>query len=379
MQLIQYAPSTAKVFAKPLLMVPPCINKYYILDLQPETSFVKYAVEQGHTVFLVSWRNPVGTELNHATWDDYVEHGVLAALLAVHEITGQNDFNTLGFCVGGTLLSVGLAVLAAQGVHVASSMTLLTTLLDFSSPGVLGVFTDENQVAKRETEFAKGGLMLGKDLSQSFSLLRPNDLVWNYVVANYLLGQPAPAFDLLFWNSDSTNVAGPMFAQYLRQLYMNNALALPDKNKPLKVLKQNVDLSRLVHDTYILANQEDHIVPWQAAHQSSHLLGAAAQNKVRFVQGASGHIAGVINPASKNKRSYRIAPVPTELGENATVWDATAQTVAGSWWTDWAEWLGERAGKKIAAPKVAGNTKFAKKYAVIEPAPGRYVKVSLRG
>jgi polyhydroxyalkanoate synthase subunit PhaC len=363
-QLLQYAPSTAKVFEKPILMVPPSINKFYILDLHPDTSYVKYAVAQGFTVFLVSWRNPVGLELNHATWDDYVSKGVITAIMAVQAISGQTTINTLGFCVGGTLLSVALGALAAKGLKPAASLTLLTTLLDFSEPGILGVFTDEQQVKQREDTLGKGGLMPAKDLNNSFSMLRPNDLIWNYVVNQYLKGEPAPApFDLLYWNGDSTNLPGPMFAWYLRNLYLENKLA----KGSLQTLGQTIDLSALTQPCYVLANKEDHIVPWQAAHTSAALLGKKGA-AVRFVQGASGHIAGVINPPHKHKRSYKVAKT---LTPDAARWEASATEHAGSWWPDWSDWLASHSGKQVKAKIKLGSSE----HPVIEPAPGRYVAV----
>ncbi len=363
-QLLQYAPTIATVFQKPILMVPPCINKFYILDLHPETSFVKYAVAQGFTVFLVSWRNPVGTELNNATWDDYVAKGVITAIMAVQTISKEKTINTLGFCVGGTLLSVALGALAAKGQHPAASLTLLTTLLDFSQPGILGVFTDEKQVKQREETLGKGGLMSAKDLNNSFSMLRPNDLIWNYVVNQYLKGEPAPApFDLLYWNGDSTNLPGPMFAWYLRNLYLENNLA----KSTLQTLGQTIDLGTLPQPTYVLANKEDHIVPWQAAHISSQLFAKKGAN-VRFIQGASGHIAGVINPPHKNKRSYKVGDA---LGKDAASWENKAQTIAGSWWPDWTEWLAQQSGKRVKAKTALGS----KEHPPIEAAPGRYVTI----
>ena len=363
-QLLQYSPTTPKVVEKPILMVPPSINKFYILDLHPDTSFVKYTVAQGFTVFLVSWRNPVGLELNHATWDDYVSKGVMTAIMAVQAISGQKTINTLGFCVGGTLLTVALGALAAKGLKPAASLTLLTTLLDFSQPGILGVFTDEAQVKQREDTLGKGGLMPAKDLNNSFSMLRPNDLIWNYVVNQYLKGEPAPApFDLLYWNGDSTNLPGPMFAWYLRHLYLNNALAKGE----LKTLGQSIDLAALTQPSYVLANKEDHIVPWQAAHQSARLLGSKGA-AVRFVQGASGHIAGVINPPHKNKRSYTVGG---SVGQSPSTWESSAQTIAGSWWPDWTAWLATHSGKSVKAKTALGNAG----HPPIEPAPGRYVAV----
>jgi polyhydroxyalkanoate synthase subunit PhaC len=373
-QLLQYSPSTATVYSIPLLMVPPCINKFYILDLQPETSFVKYAVEQGQTVFLVSWRNPIGLDLNHATWDDYVAQGIVTAILVVQAITQQPTINALGFCVGGTLLTTALAVLAAKGQYPVASLTLLTTLLDFSDPGVLGVFMDENQIKQREQTIAvtgKGGLMSAKELNNSFSMLRPNDLIWNYVVSQYLKGQPPPkAFDLLYWNGDSTNIPGPMFAWYLRHLYLENRLP----KGTLTVLGETVNVSKLTFPCYVFSAKEDHIVPWQSAYISAKLLGDDGKS-VRYVQGASGHIAGVINPAHKHKRSYKVSePLSLKKGCLSTspeVWEASAPEFAGSWWVDWSAWLAQYAGKKIAANTILGN----EQHPVIEAAPGRYVAV----
>jgi polyhydroxyalkanoate synthase subunit PhaC len=254
--------------------------------------------------------------------------------------------------------------LAAKGLKPAASLTLLTTLLDFAEPGILGVFTDEKQVQQREDTLGKGGLMPAKDLNNSFSMLRPNDLIWNYVVNQYLKGQPAPApFDLLYWNGDSTNLPGPMFAWYLRNLYLENKLARGE----LQTLGQTIDLSVLTQPSYVLANKEDHIVPWQTAHTSAALLGKRGA-AVRFVQGASGHIAGVINPPHKHKRSYKVA---NKLHQNASSWETSASEQAGSWWPDWADWLAQHSGKQVKPASKLGSAS----HPVIEAAPGRYVAV----
>ena len=365
-QLIEYKPLTAKVGERPMLFVPPCINKYYILDLQPENSVIRYTVEQGHRVFVVSWRNP-DDSLAGTTWDDYIEKGPIKAIAVVQAITGEPTINTLGFCVGGTILSTALAVLAARGEQPAESMTLLTTLLDFSDTGVLDVFIDEAAVKLREmtigADAPKGpGLLKGKELATTFSFLRPNDLVWNYVVGNYLKGEAPPPFDLLYWNGDSTNLPGPMFCWYLRHTYLDNQLKLPGA---LTVCGEALDLSKITCSVFIYGSREDHIVPWQAAYLSAGVL-AGAHDKT-FVLGASGHIAGVINPASKNKRSHW---VNTQLPAQADDWMTSATETPGSWWPVWAGWLGQRAGKPVAAPKSYGN----RAYKAIEPAPGRYVK-----
>jgi len=363
-QLIEYQALTPKVHQRPMLFVPPCINKYYILDLQPENSLIRYTVEQGHRTFVMSWRNP-DESMVHLTWDDYIEQGPLKALQVVSEITGQDKLNVLGFCVGGTILATALAVLAARGEHPAQSLTLLTTLLDFKHTGVLDVFVDEPTVQMREVTIGeqapKGpGLLKGKELATTFSFLRPNDLVWNYVVGNYLKGESPPPFDLLYWNGDGTNLPGPMYCWYLRHTYLQNELVQPGK---LTVCGEKVDLSSINVPTYIYGSREDHIVPWNGAYGSTRVL----KGKLRFVMGASGHIAGVINPASKNKRSYW---TNDKLPATAQAWFDSATEKPGSWWPDWAAWLESQGGPMVAAPKATA----IKKYKPIEPAPGRYVK-----
>ncbi len=361
-QLLEYKPLTPKVYERPLLLVPPCINKYYILDLQPENSLIRYAVAQGHRTFVVSWRNP-DESLAHTTWDDYIEHAVIKAINVTREITGAKEVNALGFCVGGTLLGTALAVLAARGEKPVHSLTLLTTFLDFSDTGILDAFIDEAIVKLREQQMGQGGLMAGRDLASTFSFLRPNDLVWNYVVGNYLKGETPPPFDLLYWNSDSTNLPGPFYAWYLRNTYLENNLAKPGK---LTVCGQKVDLRKLDLPVYIYGSREDHIVPITGAYASTQLL----PGKKRFVMGASGHIAGVINPPEKKKRSHWIRK-DGKLPRTLDAWLEGADEHAGSWWPDWAAWLQAQAGKQIAAPKKYGK---ANKYKVIEAAPGRYVK-----
>ncbi len=358
-QLIQYAPTTPKVARRPLLIVPPCINKYYILDLQPDNSFVRYAVEQGHTVFLVSWRNPKAGQ-GHLTWDDYLEQGPIAAIDKVCEIGNVDQLNAVGWCVGGTLLSSALAVLAARGEDKVASLTLLTTLLDFSEPGELGLFIDEKSMLVRDATMANGGLMKGSELSSIFSMLRANDLVWNYVASNYLKGIKPQAFDLLYWNSDSTNLPGPFVCWYLRNLYLENNLGVPGK---LEMCGAKINLGRVRVPNYVLATREDHIVPWQTSFLGTQLLGGES----RFVLGASGHIAGVINPAGKNKRSFWLNDKPPKSADD---WLAGAQEHKGSWWSDWSHWLKQHSGGERTARVKPGNAK----YKVIEPAPGRYVK-----
>ena len=369
-QLLEYKPLTEKIHEKPFLLVPPCINKFYILDLQPENSLIRYAVAQGHRTFVLSWRNP-DQSMAEKTWDDYIEHAAIKAISVVQEITGSATINALGFCVGGTILGTAAAVLAAKGEKPLASMTLLTSLLDFTDTGILDIFIDETSVKYREDEMGKGGLLKGTDLSSTFSFLRPNDLVWNYVVGNYLKGETPPPFDLLYWNSDSTNLPGPFYAWYLRNTYFENRLMKPGD---AVVCGEKVDLGTLDMPVYIYGSREDHIVPIGGAYASTQIL----PGKKRFVMGASGHIAGVINPPVKNKRSYWIhdklsttkaagAKFPAAQGD----WLKGATEHPGSWWTDWSGWLEGHAGKQIAAPKAYGN----RKYKAIEPAPGRYVKV----
>ena len=359
MQLIQYAPLTEAVAKRPLVIVPPCINKYYILDLKPENSFVRYAVEQGNTVFLVSWRNPQ-VEHGHLQWDDYIERGALTALRVAREIARVDQVNALGFCVGGTILSSALAVSRARGEQIVASLTLLTTLLDFSQAGELSCFVDETSVAARENTIGKGGLLSGRELSAVFSALRANDLIWQYVVGNYLMGSKPTAFDLLYWNSDSTNLPGPFAVWYLRNMYLENNLRLPGK---LTMCGESVDLGRVDMPAFILATREDHIVPWQSSFLGKRLLGG----ETTFVLGASGHIAGVINPATKDKRSYWSNEADVA---DANEWLASASETKGSWWPRWSAWLARHAGGEVKARVKLGN----KKHPPGEAAPGRFVK-----
>ncbi|MGQ9723778.1 MAG: class I poly(R)-hydroxyalkanoic acid synthase [Tepidimonas sp.] len=362
-QLIEYKPLTAKVHERPFLVVPPCINKYYILDLQPDNSFLRYAVEQGHRTFVISWRNP-DKSLAQSTWDDYIEDAVIRAIDVVREIGKTDTINTLGFCIGGTMLGTALAVLAARGQRKVESVTFLTTLLDFSDTGVLDVFIDEAFVRYRELQFANGGLLPGRELATTFSFLRPNDLVWNYVVGNYLKGETPPPFDLLYWNSDSTNLPGRFYAWYLRHTYLQNQLCQPGE---LTVCGARIDLKAIDIPAYVYGSREDHIVPIGGAYASTQHLGGP----VRFVMGASGHIAGVINPAAKGKRSFWTGPdgyLPAAVQD----WIGAATEHPGSWWTDWAPWLATHGGRWVPAPRNYGN----RRYKPIEPAPGRYVRVS---
>ena len=365
-QLIEYKPLTAKVYERPFLLVPPCINKYYILDLQPENSLVRYAVAQGHRIFVLSWRNP-DMSMVGKTWDDYIEHAAIKAINTVQDITGAKTINALGFCVGGTILTTALAVLAARKQKPVASLTLLTTLLDFSDTGILDIFIDEAFVQKREKELSSPScpaLLKGQELASTFSFLRPNDLVWNYVVGNYLKGETPPAFDLLYWNSDATNLPGPMYTWYLRNTYHENNLIKPGK---AVVCGEKVDFNKVDMPVFIYGSREDHIVPIDGAYASTQVL----PGKKRFVMGASGHIAGVINAPVKNKRSYWTnEKVKDKLPAKHSAWMVSSTEHPGSWWTDWSAWLAAQGGNQVAAPKGYGKAK----YTVIESAPGRYVK-----
>ncbi|MBR0775941.1 class I poly(R)-hydroxyalkanoic acid synthase [Bradyrhizobium diazoefficiens] len=358
-QLIQYTPQTAEVEKTPLLIVPPCINKYYLLDLGAGNSFVEYAVAQGHQVFLISWRSAVA-ETQYLTWDDYLTLGPLKAIEVVRDIADVEKVHALGFCVGGTLLSCAAGVLAARGEDRLATLTLLTTMLDFSDTGEIGLLIDQAAVALREATIGSGGIMPGKELAFTFGTLRANDLIWRYVVDSYMKGAPPESFDLLYWDSDSVSLPGPMYCWYTRNTYLENKIKDPGATTQCGV---QVDLSKAKVPLYLLASREDHIVPWQSAYRSQSLIGKEA----RFVLAASGHVAGVINPPARNKRSHwvndKLEGVPAD-------WLAKAEEKPGSWWPDWDAWLKRHSSGTIAAPQQPGNAR----YPVIETAPGNYVK-----
>jgi polyhydroxyalkanoate synthase subunit PhaC len=360
-QLLQYAPQTSEVYLRPLLMVPPCINKFYILDLRPDNSFIEYAVQQGFTVFVMSWRN-VNVRLGNLTWDDYLLHGVIKAIDTTRVITNVEKINTLGFCVGGTMLAAALAVLRRMGHDVVESTTFLTTFLDFSEVGDIEAYVDEAFVKRRQSEVGEGGIINGAELAFAFSSLRANDLVWNYVSSNYLQGKKPPPFDLLFWNGDSTNLPGPWYCYYLQNTYFENNLVKPDK---LTMCGVPVDLRYVDMPAFVFAAREDHIVPWRTAFASTRYLGG----DVQFILGAAGHIAGVVNPASKNKRSYW-TDGNKKNNADAKTWFEQSKENPGSWWPHWTAWLSEKSGRKIGARTSLGNAQFPP----IEDAPGRYVR-----
>jgi polyhydroxyalkanoate synthase len=357
-ELIQYTPLTTEVHKRPLLIVPPCINKFYILDLRPENSFVRHVVATGHTAFMISWRN-IPPELGHLTWNDYLEQGVLRAIGVAREISGSRTLNALGFCVGGTLLACSLAVLAARREHAVASATFLTALLDFEDPGEIGVYVSREYLAAREPALLAGARVHGSELANAFASLRPNELVWNYVVSNYLKGRTPPPFDLLFWNGDSANLPGPMYVYYLRQMYLDNRLREPGA---LTMCGEAIDLSQIALPTYVYASRDDHIVPWRSAYRTIGLLGGDPT----FVLGASGHIAGVVNPPPTRRRNYWTNELLTDQADD---WLARALTHPGSWWPHWTEWLEEHAGARRQAPTSAGSAR----HRPLGAAPGTYV------
>lgn len=358
-QVIEYAPSTERVRSRPLLIIPPFINKYYILDLQPRNSFVRYAVARGHRVFLVSWRN-AGAELRDAGWDDYVRAGVHEPLQVALEVSGARQASLLGFCVGGTLAATAAAADAAAGRHRIASLTLLATLLDFREPGAISAYLGPDLVDRYEQEFADGGVMPGSRLAAAFASLRARELIWHFVEHNYLLGETPPPFDLLHWNGDGTNLPGRLFREYLRAMYLENRFA---SGEGLRVGAHAVRPRDIDVPAYVVAAREDHIVPWTAAHAATRLLPRAE----RFVLADSGHIAGIVNPPEPLRRGYRAGPpIPAE----AAAWRDSTQHMQGSWWQDWAQWSGRHAGRWRSAPTSPGSAR----HRVIEAAPGRYVR-----
>jgi polyhydroxyalkanoate synthase len=361
MQLIQYAPSTPQVWRRPLLMIPPWINKFYILDMRENNSFVRWAVAQGHSVFMLSWVNP-GAAHAACTFEDYLQQGPLAALDAITEATGETSVNALGFCLGGTLLACALGYLAAKGDERIASATFLATMIDFAEPGELEVFIDEQQVANLEKKMQQRGFLDGDEMANTFNLLRANDLIWSFVVNNYLLGKSPFPFDLLYWNSDSTRMPAAMHSFYLRNMYLRNALR---KAGGITLLGVPIDLKQVKTPAYFASTLEDHIAPWQSTYAGARLLAG----ETRFVLGGSGHIAGTINPPAANKYGYwtreKLAGAPQH-------WLATAEQHTGSWWTDWAQWIAARGGGKVAAREPGAGQLPA-----LEDAPGSYVRVKL--
>jgi len=358
MQLIQYTPTTEQVHRRPLVIVPPWINKFYILDLREKNSLVKWAVDQGFTVFVLSWVNP-DEKLAEKTFEDYMLEGPLTAFDVVQEQTGEAEFNAVGYCLGGTLLSATLAYMAEKGDNRVKSATFLTTLTDFSEPGELGVFIDEDQLAALDQRMKKTGYLDGADMATSFNMLRANDLIWSFVVNNYLLGKEPFPFDLLYWNSDSTRMPYAMHSFYLHKMYQENKLIEPGG---IELAGVPIDLRKVKQPVYMLSTKEDHIAPWKATYSATQVFSG----KVRFVLSASGHIAGVVNPPAANKYCYW---TNGRKAKNPDTWFKNAKQHEGSWWTDWLEWLKPQAGDMVPARDPANG-----KLTPIEDAPGSYVK-----
>jgi polyhydroxyalkanoate synthase len=358
MQLIQYAPSTATVLKRPLLIVPPWINKYYILDLTPEKSFIRWCVAQGLTVFVISWVNP-GSELADKDFEDYMHEGPLDALDVVQRVTGERQVNAIGYCVGGTLLASALAYMAQSGDDRIASATFFAAQVDFTHAGDLKVFVDEEQIAAREREMGERGYLEGKKMADAFNLLRSNDLIWPYVINNYLRGKEPAPFDLLYWNADATRMPAANHSFYLRNCYLENRLSKGE----MVIDGKRLDRRKITVPVYNLATREDHIAPARSVLLGSTCFGGP----VRFVLAGSGHIAGVINPPDKPKYQYWTGPAPAD--DDVDRWIAAATEHRGSWWPDWIAWLRALDPSEVPARKIRGRP------APIEDAPGRYVKV----
>jgi polyhydroxyalkanoate synthase len=360
MQLIQYKPATAQVLKRPLVIVPPWINKYYILDLREKNSFIKWAVDQGHTVFVVSWVNP-DAKLAQKGFDDYMFEGPLAALDAVEKATGEREVNFIGYCLGGTLLGATLAFLSQKKqIDRVKSATFFVSLLDFSQPGELGVFIDEAQVESLERKMNERGYLEGSEMASTFNMLRSNDLVWSFVVNNYLLGKDPFPFDLLYWNADSTRMPARMHSFYLRNMYIKNLMGIPGG---IQLAGVPIDLSKVKIPSYFISTVEDHIAPWKTTYKGARYL----KGPVRFVLGGSGHIAGIVNPPAAKKYHYW---TNDSLPETAEKWFEGATQRPGSWWEDWQAWIEKTNADAPRAPaRIPKNT--------IEDAPGRYAKLRL--
>ena len=361
MQLVQYAPLTKDVFRRPLLILPPWINKFYILDMREKNSFVRWATQQGHTVFIASWVNPDATYAQKS-FDDYLRDGPLAALAAIEKATGEREIDAIGFCLGGTLLAATLGYMAATKDDRIKSATFFASMVDFSEPGELEVFIDEKQVTALEKKMQERGYLEGSEMATTFNMLRANDLIWSFVVNNYLLGKDPFPFDLLYWNSDSTRMPAAMHSFYLRNMYINNLLRKPGG---ITLNKVPIDLAKVKVPIYFASTLEDHIAPWKSTYAGAQLF----QSKVRFVLGGSGHIAGIVNPPAANKYGYW---TNEKLAATPQAWLDSATQHPGSWWSDWAQWVAQYAGDKVPA-RVPGKGKLK----ALEDAPGSYVKLRL--
>jgi len=365
-QLLQFSPTTAKQFKRPLLIIPPWINKYYILDLREKNSLIKWATDQGHTVFVVSWVNP-DARLAQKGFDDYLNEGALAAIDAVCRQTGEEDVNLIGYCLGGTLLGSALGYLTAKKDKRIASATFFVALLDFSIPGELGVFIDEEQVAGLEKKMEARGYLEGSEMAGTFNMLRGNDLIWSFVVNNYLLGKEPFPFDLLFWNSDSTRMPYKMHSFYLRNMYLKNLLKEPGG---IELNGVAIDIAKVKTPSYFISTIEDHIAPWKSTYLGATRLGGP----VRFVLGGSGHIAGIVNPPAANKYGYWTNDdAAKKLPATPDAWFAGATQHQGSWWSDWQNWIAAQNGNEMVQARDPGKGKLK----AIEDAPGSFVKFRL--
>jgi polyhydroxyalkanoate synthase subunit PhaC len=358
MQLIQYEPTTEKVFRRPLLIIPPWINKYYILDLRPTNSFVKWATDQGHTVFMISWVNPDET-LAHKGFEHYMREGPLAALDAMQKCTGSRQANVIGYCLGGTLLAITLAYMAAKQDHRFKCASYFASFVDFSDTGEMSVFIDEPQLEQLEERMQGRGYFEGRDMASTFNMLRANDLIWSFVINNYLLGKDPFPFDLLYWNADSTRMPAAMHSFYLRRMYHENQLVKPGG---ITIAGVPLDVRKISQPTFIVGTREDHIVPWKTVYQATQLYAGPT----RYILAASGHIAGIVNPPAANKYAHWLN---AETPPDPEAWLATAEQKPGSWWPEWARWIGAYGGSKVPARKPGDGD-----LPVIEDAPGSYVR-----
>ncbi len=360
MELIQYSPTCKETYKTPLLIIPAWINKYYILDLSAENSFIKWVVDQGYTVFMISWVNPT-KKLAHKKFEDYMLEGPIAAIDAIEKATGEKQVTAIGYCLGGTLLSCTLSYLKSKNKTPIKAATLLTTMIDFGDVGDMAVFIDDEQIDALEKQMNENGFLDGSEISAMFSSIRANDLIWSFVVNNYLLGRDPMPFDILYWNADSTRLPADTHSFYLRNMYLKNKLKEPNA---LKLDKTPIDITQIDIPTYLLAAQEDHIAPWKTCYESVNLLSG----KTTFVLAGSGHVAGVVNHPDKNKYGYYVSD---KKASNAEEWLKGAKQQSGSWWSNWNKWNSSFSSKKITAPKPGSG-----KLKTIEDAPGSYIKVN---
>ena len=357
-EMIQYTPATPQAFAKPLVIVPPWINKYYILDLRPDNSFIKYAVDQGLTTFVLSWRNP-GPELSSTTMDDYVQHGPLECSRAAADICGTDDVNIIGYCIGGTLTAMTLGYTQATDQKLINSATFFAALVDFAEPGEIDAFLSEDGLALVESKMAERGYLDASEMGSTFNMLRSNDLIWAAAINRYMLGKDPPAFDLLFWNGDSTRMPGAMHSYYLREMYIKNNLVKPGG---MSVKGVPLDLHHVKSDVYCVATAEDHIAPWRSVYKMTQLFSGTTIFRLGF----SGHIAGIVSPPGKKKGHYWKADANPA---NPEEWLQNSERIEGSWWPEWTAWIGARSGEKVDARQPGSNDK----YPALDDAPGKYV------